>query len=110
MASGRFGFRVTEKVVEVESPRVRRQLALGGPWPFGGRTVPVELDAVAVGVAQVERLADAMVGSALKRDARGAQTAESVGERGAGRVEDREVVEAGRSGRRRRAAAALPVC
>ena len=64
------------------------------------RTVPVQLDAVAVGVAQVERLAHAVVAGAVERDAGVDQPAQRVGERGAGGVEDREVVEAGRAGRR----------
>jgi hypothetical protein len=55
-ASGRLGVGLAQEVLKVEPPRVHRQPALGGSGPLGGRPVPVELDAVAVGVTQVERL------------------------------------------------------
>ena len=66
------------------------------------RAIPVELEPVAVGIAQVERLADAVIGRAVERDARVDQAAQRVGERGAIGIADRGVVEPGRS----RAAAA----
>ena len=72
-------------------------------WP-----VPIEFDAVVVGVAQVKRFADAVVGGAFERNSCGDQPAERVGQRRARRVEDREMVEAGGAGLRRLAAAAFP--
>ena len=80
--------------------------AVAGPLVSGA--VPVELDAVLVGVAEVEGFADAVVGGAVEGDAGGDEAAEGVGEVGAGGVEDGEVVEAGGAGRGRLAAEALP--
>ena len=48
--------------------------------PEVARAVPVELEAVAVGVAQVERLGDAVVAGALERVAGGEQAAQRVGD------------------------------
>ena len=45
-------------------------LAAGRARPLLTRPVPIELDPVAVGIAEVERLADAVVGGALEGDAR----------------------------------------
>ena len=70
--------------------------------------VPVKLDAVAVRIAQIKRLADAVVGRAIERHVRGQQTLQRIGQRGARRIQDRDVVQAGRAGWRRRAAFALP--
>ncbi len=88
--------------------RDHRELARGGARPLGRGAVPVELDAVAIRVAEVERLADAVVGGAFERDARADETAECVGQLGASGVDDREVVETGGSGTGRRATLALP--
>ena len=57
--------------------------------------VPVEFDAVAVRVAEIEGFADAMVGGAIEGDVRGDEAAKCVGEGGASGIEDGEVVEAG---------------
>ena len=65
------------------------QLAVGRARPLLARAVAVELDAVAVGVAQVDRLADAVVARAVERDARVEHAAERVRERPAVRVADR---------------------
>ena len=79
-----------------------------GSRPVLARAIPVELDAVPVRVAEVERLADAVVGRAVEADPGVEQPAQRVGERLAGRVADRGVEEPGRPRRRRRAALALP--
>src|SRR4029453_17082863 len=55
-----------------------------------------------------ERLADAVVGRTVERDARLHDTPKRIGERLAVRVADGSVVEAGVPGRRRRAALRLP--
>ena len=52
-------------VVPIRPPPPRRR-----PRPLLARAVPVELDPVAVGVVEVERLADAVVGGALERHTR----------------------------------------
>jgi len=97
-----------EQAPQVEVARVHRELAVGRARPLFLRPVPVKLDAVLVGIAQVERLADAVIGSAVERNLRLDQTAQRIAQRRAGRIEDREMVQAGRALGRRRAAAALP--
>jgi len=72
------------------------------------RPVAVELDAIPVGVAKVERLADAVVRRTLQLNAGALEPAQGVPEQGAGRIEDRHVIKSGRAGRRRTAAEALP--
>ena len=72
---------------EIEPARVHLDAAVGRLRPFLARAVPIEFDAVFVGVAQIQRLADAVVGGAVERDAGRRQTAQRVGERGAGRIE-----------------------
>ena len=93
---------LAEQALEVEPPREHRQPALGRAGPRRLGPVPVELDPVLVRVAQVERLADAVVAGAVERDAGGDQPAQGVGQRRAGRIEDGEVVEPGGARRRRR--------
>ena len=84
-------------------------LAVGLVRPLLLGPVPVELDPVAVGVGEVDRLADAVVGGAADRDPRLDQALQRVGERLAasdsGSRSGRGPV---RAGRRRRAALAVP--
>ena len=63
----RLGLR--EEVREVEPLGHHRQATGGVARPFLLRAVPVELDAVAVGIGEVERVADAVVGGAVELDA-----------------------------------------
>src|SRR5256885_15601843 len=100
--------RCLEQVLKVEAFGEHRQAAVGRLWPAVPRAIPIELDAVLVRIAQIERLAHAMVARAVERDAGVDQAAQRTRERGAGRVEDRDVIEPGRALRRRRAALAFP--
>ena len=76
--------------------------------PFRTRPVPVELEAVAIRVAKIQRLADAVIAGAVKRDAGLLEPAKRVGERRAVRIADGEVIEAGRPGGGAWPATALP--
>ena len=71
---------LAQQVVEVERLGIHRQLAARLARPLLLRAVPGELEAVAVGVAQVERLGDAVVAGALERVAGGEQAAQRVGD------------------------------
>src|SRR3954447_8844778 len=84
------------------------QAAVGRARPRLLGSVPVQLHAVAVRVAQVERLAHAVVAGPVQRDVRVDQPAQGVGQRRPGRVQHGEVVEPRPAGRRGRRAAALP--
>jgi len=72
------------------------------------RAVDVEFDAIAIGIVEVQRLADAVVAGARQGDAGLDEAGEGVGEVAAGGVEDRRVVEPGVARRRRGAAEAVP--
>lgn len=67
------------------------------PQPLLAWAVDIELDAVAVGVRQVERLAHQVIGRALHRIVVGQQTAKRGGERAAVRQQQGEVEEARRT-------------
>jgi hypothetical protein len=95
--AARFG----QQALEVE--RQRRHLDLvAGPAPLLARAVAVELDSVALGVAQVERLADQVVGRPGEAPARVGHAAQRAREVGPARHEQREVEEAGGASRTRR--------
>src|SRR5579871_1811525 len=78
--TGPSGRVLVEQRLQVERAREHRHaLAAAGPRPLLDGTVAVELDAIAVVVGEVDRLADAVVGGALKRDPRREHTAKRVG-------------------------------
>src|SRR5436190_13649877 len=85
-----------DQVVEVERSGTHLDsLAVGRARPLLPRAVPVELDPVAVGVGEVESLADAVVGGALERPVGLAEAAQGVGEGTPGRIANRGVEETG---------------
>ena len=91
----RGGRPLCEQILDVERQGVHVQAApVGGGRPPLAGPVGVELDAEAVGVAQVERLRDAVVGGALEAPARLERTAHGGGERGTRRMQPGDVVEA----------------
>jgi len=83
-------------------------LAVGRLGPLLARAVAVELDAVAVRVVEVDRLAHAVIARALDRDAGVGQAPQRDGERPPVGVADRDVVQAGRPARRGRPALRFP--
>ena len=97
-----------KEVSEVEGAGVHGEGAGGVAGPVGFGAVPVEFDAVVVGVAEVEGFADAVVGGAFELDVGVEEAAERAAELGASGIEDGEVVEAGGAGRGWAAAEALP--
>ena len=97
-----------EQGFEIERDAHHRHAALRVERPLLAGTVAVELDAVAVGVVQVDRLADAMVRRARELDPCVDEPPERVGKLLAVGIADGGVVEPGRAGRGRTAAAALP--
>jgi hypothetical protein len=97
-----------QQAFKIQPAREHRQLTVSGARPLIRRPIPVQLHAVVVGIAKVERLADAMVGSAVEANPRLQHAAQRIGQLRAGRVEDRRVVQPGRAGGRRRAAKTFP--
>jgi hypothetical protein len=84
-----------QQVLEIEPVREHRDLALLIARPIRFSTVAVELDSVAVGIAQVERFADAVVCGSIKLDSCGDHAAQRIGKRRARRVEDCGVIQTG---------------
>ncbi len=84
----------------------QRPVRLARPFRFG--PVPIQLDAVLVGIAQIQRLADAVIAGAVERNAGLDQAMQRIRQRGARRIQDRGVKQAGGAGRRRMAAFAFP--
>ena len=101
--AGRARRGLREQVVEVERQGDHVDaVAVGGALPLLARAVGVELDAEAVGIAEVQRLGDAVVGGALERPAGGGDTPHALCERGTRGVQPGDVVEAGGARGKRR--------
>ena len=93
-----------KKAAEVECAGEHGEVAAAVARPLVAGPVPVELDAVSIWIAKVESLADAVIGGAIEWDMGAIETKQGIREGGAGGVDESEVVEAGRAGRRWRAA------
>ena len=63
--------RLREQVVEIQRQRHELELAAGRVAPLLARAIGIDLDPQAVGVAEVQRLGDAVIGRAVDRPARG---------------------------------------
>ncbi len=98
----------SQQRVEVEPARDHGDFTGGGLRPFRARAVAIEFDAVQVGIVEIERLADAVIGSAVELDAGAGQAAQGIGQRGAVGVANGEVKKSDRPWRRWRSARALP--
>jgi hypothetical protein len=62
-------FALAQQVVEIEPLGEHRQRSVGVARPLFFRPVPIQFDAVLVGVAQIKRLADAVIAGAVERNA-----------------------------------------
>jgi hypothetical protein len=60
-------FRLLKQRDQIERSGEHRKFAVCRAWPLLARPVPVELDAVVIGIAQIERFAYAVIG-ALERN------------------------------------------
>ena len=96
------------QIIQIELAREHRQRSIRLARPFRLEAIPVQLDTVLVGIAQVQRFADAVVAGAVELNARREHTMQRIGQRRAGRIQNRGVKQAGGAGRRRMAAFALP--
>ena len=93
---GRLGVLAAElaqDAIEVERKRVHLQDSVADR-PLLPRAVAIELDPVALRIAQVEGLADQVVGRAAEPPARLGDPLQGAGEVGAARHDDRQVKEA----------------
>src|SRR5688500_7104350 len=93
--------------LDVERQRRHLDLAVA-PRPLGRIAVSVDLDSVAIWVGQVERLAHEVIGGARQANPGITQAYEDLRQVAARWHPDRDMEEAGGTGRRRRTALALP--
>ena len=97
----RLGGRIVELAEQAARVERQRRHPLGDePLPALAGAVPVDLDPVAVGVGQVDRLADEVVAEADELDPLASRVGEPAREVDSLGNEQREVIEAGREGRR----------
>src|SRR5262245_24041430 len=73
--------RLLQERVEIERSVRHRHAALRVAGPFAFGTVAIELDAVVVRIAKIDRFAHAVIARALEWNARGDQATQCVGER-----------------------------
>jgi len=94
--------------LKIEGMRKHGPTAVGTARPLLPGLVPIKLDAVVVGVAEVDRFTDAVVRRAFERDASLRDSTQGVGQFRPCRVQDGDMVQASRAGRRRLASGAFP--
>src|SRR5690349_17490321 len=87
---------------------MHREVSLRIARPLLARAIDIQLDAVAVRVAEIEGFADAMIAGAVEGNAGVDEPAQRIGQRGTGRIEDGDVIQPGRSRRRGLAPGAFP--
>src|SRR4051794_33320634 len=67
------------QILDVELSREHRQGAVGIARPFLLRAIAIELDAVLVGIAQIQRLADAVIAGAVELNTGGKHAMQRIG-------------------------------
>ena len=77
------------------------QPAPGSRRPLFTGTIPAELDAILVGIAQVERLTHAVVGCAVELDARSQEASQRIGQLSPRGIKNGEMKKASAPTRRR---------
>src|SRR5580704_11246787 len=100
--------RFAEEAFEVEAAGVHGEIAFDVVGPEVARAIPVEFDAVVVGVAEIDGFANAVVGGAFEGNFCGEDAAKGGGEFRARGVDDGGVVEAGGARWRRVAGETFP--
>lgn len=93
---------------EIERSRIHCQLAFRISGPLLLRTVPVELNTVAVGIAQIEGFADTVVGCSIELYSGAQQAFKGVAQLCLRGVDNGEMIQPGCASRRRISVFALP--
>src|SRR5437763_1511331 len=96
-----------QELLKVERIRHHRKLSID-IRPLLTRPIPIDLDAVIIGVAKVDGFANAVVGGSVDRDSSREDALESRRKRHAAGIQDRKVKEARCPRSRWRAALAFP--
>jgi probable F420-dependent oxidoreductase len=97
-----------QEVVEVEIAEDRNETAASGPRPLFDRSVPCELEVVAVGIGEIDGFVRAVIRQLPQWNARALQPPHRVSETCARGVVERDVVQSGDPIRLRPAAGRLP--
>jgi hypothetical protein len=97
-----------QEPLKLQRPRIHRQATLRVHRPLLPRTIPVELDAVLIRIAQIERLAYSVIRRPIQPHLRVDQAIERITQRCTRRVYQRQVIEPGCSWSRMRSAQTFP--
>jgi|GEM_PF-4357387 len=81
--------------LQIQRPREHRQSAIRIHWPLVLRPIPIQLDAILIRIAQIQRLAHLMIRRAVERDACGFEPSQGISRIRTLRVEDRRVEKPG---------------
>src|SRR5882724_3197964 len=100
--------RPSKQPIEIKRPCKHLELAFRVPWPLFFRSIPIQLDAISVRIAQIKRFTDAMVGCAFEWNVCFHQSLKRVSEFSACRIEDCQMIQTGMALRRGRTARAFP--
>ena len=101
-------FPLPQQILQIQPLREHRERSVRRARPFLLRPVAIELDAVLVGIAQIKRLADAVVAGAVELDAGLDHAIQRIRQRRARGIENGGVKQPGGAWRRRMAAFAFP--
>ena len=86
-----------KKIIQVERLGYHREIAGWCARPLFTRPIPVELDAIAVGIAQVKSFAHAVIRCTIQRNAGTHESSQRIGQFGARRICDRKMIQSGRA-------------
>jgi hypothetical protein len=98
----------SEQPFQIQRPGVHHNLAGRSTRPFASRPIAVQLHAVLVGVGQIKRLADAVIGRTLQGNTGALEPLKGIGKRGTRGIPDGHVVQPRASLGRRRSSPAFP--
>ena len=99
---------VTEERIQIQRPCIHRDRTIGIVRPFLFRTIPVKLQPVLIGIAEVKRFAHPVITSAIERNPRREQAPERVAEPRSIGIKNSNVKQTGAAGRRWRTAETFP--
>ena len=86
--------------MQIKWLRNHGQVTLSPAWPLLGRKVPVKLNSVIIRIAQVERVADAVIRSTLQRNLRLNQPVQGIREFRPRWIENRMMIKPSHARRR----------
>ncbi len=85
-------WKLTQQRVEIEGLRKHREIPIGRARPFRPGTVPIQLDAVLIGIAKVDSLAHSVVARSLERDSGIHTTTQRIGQSRSRRIKNGQMV------------------